>query len=205
MRQTYIGSICFAFLLWCGLSNVSSNQLPEMRHIDIGRICLTFLHCVFSNVPLNRLPDKMHSHTGCICLTFHQCVFSNVFSKRLPKRMHSHIGCICKTFLRCVFSNASSNGLSEGQVGRLLSQHCVGFSHREFKLNNLTFSNKHNNVEKKILKMVLMISLSLKYHYPWFIRYTTRTKHILLSFVKNFLTSVFYFFDISHANFKVRF
>ena len=70
-----------------------------------------FLQCVCTNVSSNRLPQRRHIRTGCIYSFLGHCVFSNVCSKRLYKRKRSRTGCICLTFLHCAFSNGSSKCL----------------------------------------------------------------------------------------------
>ena len=74
-------------------SNVSSNRLPERRHIHTGCIYSFLGHCVLSNVCSKRLYKRKQSRTGCICLTFLQCAFSNGFSKCLYVGMHITEGC----------------------------------------------------------------------------------------------------------------
>ena len=92
-KRDSVISLVFAFI-YCVFSDVSSNGLPEKRHIHIGCICLTFLHCVFSDVYSNRLSERMHNHICYISLTFLHCVFSNVSLNCLLVRMQSQIGCI---------------------------------------------------------------------------------------------------------------
>ena len=67
------------------------------------------IFCGFSNVSSNDFPERMHSHNSCIWSAFPQCVFSNVYSNCLHHKMHSYIGSICLTFLHCAFSNVPSN------------------------------------------------------------------------------------------------
>ena len=75
---------------------------------------LDFLQCVCSNVSSNRLPERRHIHTGCIYFFLGHCVLSNVCSKHLYKRKQSRTGCICLTFLQCAFSNGFSKCLYVG-------------------------------------------------------------------------------------------
>ena len=78
------------------------------------------MQCVCSNVSSNRLPERRHIHIGCIYSFLGHCVLSNVCSKRLYKRKQSRTGCICLTFLQCAFSNGSSKCLYVGMNRRLL-------------------------------------------------------------------------------------
>ena len=56
--------------LVCVSSYVSSMNLCESKQIDIGCICLIFLHYVFPNELSNSLHEEMKIYTDCICLTF---------------------------------------------------------------------------------------------------------------------------------------
>ena len=104
LRRGIITLITFVFIFpYSAFSNVSSNLLPEKKHIHIGCICLTFLHCAFSHDPSKHLYERKQSYIGCICITFLHYVSSNVSSNSLQEKMQSHIGCICLAFLHCEF------------------------------------------------------------------------------------------------------
>ena len=69
----------------------------------------TYIHCAFSNMSSNCLPENRHIHIWMHSFGFFQRVFLNGCSQHLHKKMRCRNDCICFTFLHCAFSNVSSN------------------------------------------------------------------------------------------------